>query len=119
MTQLYKQQFDWLFIVVYKFAESSKNGKFIKIANNLLANASEKTRGPPWKAGEFGEMANWSKLPTTLRPMQMRRPEGPLGKPANLANLAKMANSSKSPTTWWPMQMGGREGPLEKPANLG
>ena len=51
--------------------------------------------------------------------MQMRRQEGPLGKPMNLANLPKMANWSKFPTTWKPMQMGVQEAPLEKPANLG
>ena len=59
---------------------------------------------------------------TTWRPMQMRRQEGPLVKPANLANLAnlaKMANWSKSLTTSWrPMQMRGQENPLVKPANL-
>ena len=55
---------------------------------------------------------------TTWRPMQMRRQEGPLVKPANLANLAKIANWSKSPSTWRPMQMSRQEGPLVKPANL-
>ena len=65
------------------------------------------------------KIANWSKSPTTWRPMQMSRQEGPLVKPGNLARLAKMANWSKSPTTWRPMQMRGQEGPLEKPANFG
>ena len=56
---------------------------------------------------------------TTWTPMQVRRKEGPLVKPANLASLAKMANWSKSPTTTWrPTQMRGQEGPLEKLANL-
>ena len=65
MTQLYKQQFDWLFIVVYKFGESSKNGKFVKIANNLVANANEKTRGPLGEPANLAKMANWSKSLTT------------------------------------------------------
>ena len=30
-----------------KFGESGKNGKLVKIADNLEANANEKTRGPP------------------------------------------------------------------------
>ena len=55
----------------------------------------------------------------TWRPMQMRRQEGLLVKPANLTNLAKMANWSKLPTTTWrPMQMRRQESPLGKPANL-
>ena len=45
-----------------EFGESSKNGKFVKIANNLVANANEKTRGPPWKAGKFGESGKNGKL---------------------------------------------------------
>ena len=32
-----------------------ENGKFVKIANNLEANANERTRGAPWKADEFGK----------------------------------------------------------------
>ena len=62
---------------------------------------------PPFKAGEFGEFGESGKNgeygkispTTTWRPMQMRRQEGPLVKPANLANLAnlaKMANMAKS-----------------------
>ena len=129
----------------WKGGESGENGKLVKIANNLEANANEQTRGlaklakmgnwsksptTTWslmqmsrldgalvKLANLAKMANLSKLPTTWRPMQMGRQEGPLGKPANLANLAKMANLSKSPTTWRPMQMRGEEGNVVEIAN--
>ena len=43
-------------------ANLAKNGKLVKIAdNNLEGNASEKTRGPPCKAGEFGEFGETGK----------------------------------------------------------
>ena len=76
----------------------------VKIAdNNLEANANEKIRGPPCKAGEFGESGKNGKLvkiaTTTWRPMQMKRQEGPLVKQSILENLAKMENWSKSATT--------------------
>ena len=68
--------------------KEGENGKLVKIVHNLEANANEQTRGPPWKAGENSKISPT----TTCRPMEMRRQEGPLGKPANLAKRAKMAN---------------------------
>ena len=51
--------------------------------------------GKPANLANLAKMANWSKSPTTWRPMQMSRQEGPLVKPANLANLAKMIKMAK------------------------
>ena len=44
---------DW--VVEPKSGECGKNGNFVKIGDNLQANADEKTRGAPWQAGKFGE----------------------------------------------------------------
>ena len=65
------------------------------------------TNTTKWYIGQNGKL---------VKPMQMRRQEGPLGKPAN---LAKIANLSKSPRTRKRMQMRIQEGALSELANLG
>ena len=109
----------------------------------MEANANEKTRGPPWKAGESGKNGRLVKIGDKLEANANEQARGPpwkggesgengklvkiadnLEANANeqtrgLAKLAKMGNWSKSPTTTWRlMQMSRLDGPLVKLANL-
>ena len=50
----------------------------------------------PANLANLAKITNWSKSPTTWRPMQMRRQEGPLQKLGNLGefgNLVEIANN--------------------------
>ena len=44
----------------------------------------------PVNSANLAKMANWSKSPTTWKPMQMRGQEGPLEKPANLGEFGNV-----------------------------
>ena len=56
-------------------------------------------QGPLGEPANLAKMENWSKSPTTWKPMQMRGQEGTLEKPANLGefgNVVEIADDLKA-----------------------